>query len=149
MSSERVGLDLRHRVAERANGCCEYCLCQSHFSPSPFSVEHIIPRSMRGKTVSSNLALVCQGCNNHKFRHTTGIDPITREEFPLYNPRLDIWSEHFAWTSNFEEIAPLSAKGRATLLRLNLNRPEIVALRRILTVAGFHPPDYPYRRLNA
>jgi len=45
-------------------------------------------------------------------------------------------------------IVGLTARGRATVLRLKLNRPEIVALRGILVTASSHPPDYPYTVTN-
>jgi 5-methylcytosine-specific restriction endonuclease McrA len=46
-------------VEDRAQACCEYCLCQAAFSPDPFVVEHIIPISRDGKDELSNLALSC------------------------------------------------------------------------------------------
>ena len=148
MSSEPTTVAVRQHVLERALDCCEYCLCQRRFSPAPFSIEHVIPRSHGGSSEAGNLALACQGCNNYKFTHMTGIDPVSMEEVPLYNPRTDLWSEHFAWTEDFTELIGLTACGRATILRLHLNRPEVVALRRILVAARLHPPAYPYGRLN-
>jgi len=146
MSSERPSVAVRQQVAERAQGCCEYCFTQRRFSSDSFSVEHIIPRSRGGTSEPGNLALPCQGCNNHKSRHVGGVDPISGAEVALYHPRTDTWSEHFAWTNDYTEIVGLSARGRATVLRLHLNRPEVVALRRILGAAGLHPPDYPCAR---
>lgn len=148
MSSDRPRAAVRRQVADRARGCCEYCFTQRRFSSDPFSVEHILPRSRAGKTEPGNLALACQGCNNHKYRHVTGMDPVTGAEVALYHPRTDTWSEHFAWADADTVIVGLTARGRATVLRLRLNRPEIVALRRILAAAGLHPPDYPYTRPN-
>jgi 5-methylcytosine-specific restriction endonuclease McrA len=55
---------LKAEVAQRAKDCCEYCRSQAKFSPDPFSIEHIVPRSQGGETNSTNLALSCQGCNN-------------------------------------------------------------------------------------
>lgn len=148
MFCDTINPSTRLRVIERARDCCEYCLCQRQFSPAPFSIEHIFPRSLGGNSQIENLALACQGCNNHKFAHATGTDPISTEEVRLYNPRADIWSEHFIWSEDFAEIIKLSARGRATISRLCLNRAPVVALRRILADAGLHPPAYPYGRLN-
>lgn len=144
MSFEQTGADLIRQVTARARDCCEYCLSQRRFSPSPFSVEHIVPRSRGGSTEPHNLALSCQGCNNHKYAHLTGVDPVSAQEVVLYNRRTDVWSEHFAWSNDLTVIVGLTARGRATVLRLNLNRPEVAALRRILVGARLHPPDYPY-----
>src|SRR5438874_285463 len=103
MSSERPGVELRQHVEGRARGCCEYCFSQRRFSSAPFSVEHIVPRSRGGKTEPGNLALACQGCNNHKYAHVAAVDPISGEEVSLYHPRTDIWSEHFAWNNDYTE----------------------------------------------
>jgi hypothetical protein len=148
MSSERPSPALRQQVIDRAQGCCEYCFTQRRFSSDPFSIEHIVPRSRGGASEPGNLALSCQGCNNLKYSHFSGVDPVSGAEVPLYHPRADIWSEHFAWNSLYTEIMGLTARGRATVVRLRLNRPELVALRTILAAAGLHPPDYPTSRAN-
>lgn len=58
----------------------------------------------------------------------------------LYNPRTDIWAEHFKWDDDFIEILGISPTGRATITRLDLNRLGLLNLRRLLVQAGFHPP---------
>jgi len=148
MSSEQSGADLLQFVTARARNCCEYCLAQRRFSPSPFSVEHILPRSRGGISEPRNLALSCQGCNNHKYAHITGVDPASGQEVPLYNPRVSIWREHFAWSSDLTIIIGLTAQGRATVSRLRLNRTEVVALRKVLITVALHPPEYPYDEAN-
>jgi hypothetical protein len=148
MSFERPSAALRQRVAERARGCCEYCFTQRRFSCDPFSIEHVLPRSRGGTSAPGNLALACQGCNNHKHTHLGGVDPVSGADVPLYHPREDIWSDHFAWTEDYTEIVGLTARGRATVLRLQLNRPAVVALRTILAAAHLHPPDYPCSQAN-
>jgi hypothetical protein len=96
-----------------------------------------------------NLALACQGCNNHKFTRVSGTDPVTLRQASLYNPRLSLWSEHFAWSDDFIELIGITPYGRATIATLRLNRPEITTLRRVLVAARLHPPDYPYWQVNA
>jgi|SRR3954467_9830097 hypothetical protein len=149
MSSERPGASLRQQVSARAKDCCEYCFSQRRFSSVPFSVEHIIPRSGGGLTESANLALACQGCNNYKYNHVSAVDPVSGRNVALFHPRNDIWSQHFAWAYGFAEIVGLTARGRATVARLRLNRADVIALRRILALISLHPPDYPFSRLNA
>jgi hypothetical protein len=105
-----------------------------------FSVEHIDPRSRAGATVTDNLAYACQGCNNHKYNRTHGTDPVTGETVPLFHPRQQRWREHFAWTPDGTMIVGLSPTGRATVDLLRLNREGLVNLRRLLFVAGEHPP---------
>lgn len=88
MPERRVTTQQRKAVAERANGCCEYCRSQVRFAIQPFSVEHIIPRSQGGETTLDNLALACQGCNNYKYNKTEGRDPLTNDIIRLYHPCL-------------------------------------------------------------
>jgi hypothetical protein len=130
----------RKTVAERAAYCCEYCRSQLKFSADSFSVEHVIPRSRGGSEDLSNLALSCQRCNNAKFVAIDAVDPLTGAAARLFHPREHDWSEHFAWSNDFLLIYGLTPIGRATVDRLQLNRPGVVNLRRILRDAGEHPP---------
>ena len=66
MVEHYVSAELRRLVEQRARGCCEYCHSQQKYSAQSFSVEHIMPKQFGGKTIEENLALACQGCNNHK-----------------------------------------------------------------------------------
>ena len=141
MRNVRVSAVLRRLVIERARGCCEYCLSQASFSTQPFSVEHILPRDKGGLTESENLALSCQGCNNHKYNKTEGIDAVTRQIVSLYHPRQQAWSEHFAWNDDYSLIIGITPTGRATVETLHVNRAGIVNLRRVLYAVRQHPPD--------
>ena len=100
MRKSQVSQTLRRRVVERAQGCCEYCLSQEQFSTQAFSIDHIIPVEKGGDTTFENLALSCQGCNNHKYTKIAGYDPVTHQIVPLYHPRQQIWNEHFAWNDD-------------------------------------------------
>src|SRR6266702_3959970 len=133
----------KRAVAERAGGRCEYCLSPAAFSPDPFAVEHIQPLAEGGPTHLSNLAYSCQGCNNSKYAHTTGLDPTTGERVPLYHPRQYRWAEHFTWSADFLEVVGYTPTGRATVAQLQLNRPGVVNLRRLLLLAREHPPAEP------
>ena len=140
MPEKRVTARQRRAVVERARGYCEYCRSQARFAIQPFSVEHIMPRSQGGKMTLDNLALACQGCNNHKYTKTEGYDPVTGDIVPLYHPRRQRWRDHFAWNEDFTLIIGLTPIGRVTVEVLRLNREGLVHLRRILYVMGEHPP---------
>lgn len=127
-------------VAERAKQCCEYCLSQDRVAIGPFSIEHIFPKVRGGSNHLDNLAYSCDGCNSLKGTFITGFDSITGEEERLYNPRNDVWSDHFQWNESFELIVGISPVGRATVQRLQLNRSGVVRLRKVMLVAGLHPP---------
>jgi HNH endonuclease len=106
----------------------------------PFSVEHIVPKALSGEASPENLALACQGCNNHKYNKTHARDPVSAAIVPLYHPRRDRWQIHFAWSDDFAIIVGLTPTGRATVEALHLNRSGVVNLRRTLYVLGKHPP---------
>ena len=131
---------LRSFVYERARGCCEYCRSQAEYATQSFQIEHIMPRSLGGSDEPDNLALSCPGCNAHKYNKITGMDPLSRAYVLLFNPRLDKWSEHFAWSPDTREIMGLTLIGRATERELKLNRRPLTKLRKVLFEAGEHPP---------
>jgi len=104
-------------------------------------IEHIIPTALGGQTEESNLWLACSLCNEYKGVRVVAPDPLTDEFVPLFNPRQQSWSEHFAWNQDFEQRVGRTAIGRATVVTLRLNRPLLVRSRRIWVVAGLHPPS--------
>jgi hypothetical protein len=133
---------LRRLVSARAHGCCEYCLSQMRYSSHSFALEHIHPKKRGGRTVEHNLALACQGCNERKHTKIKARDPLTGKLAPLFHPRRQRWVEHFAWSADALEIIGLTPTGRATVAALQLNRPEVVNLRRILSAFDEHPPTH-------
>lgn len=143
MPDDRVSEKMRAAVIERARGCCEYCCSQVKFAVQSFSVEHITPRDKGGLSVVENIALSCQGCNNHKYNKTEGIDPVTGLLAPLFHPRQQVWSDHFTWNDDYTLMVGLTSTGRATVETLHVNRPGVVNLRRVLYTMGDHPPPFP------
>lgn len=139
MPEERVTAEQRRVVIIRAKRCCEYCHSQMDFATQSFSVEHIAPRHKGGKTILENLALSCQGCNNHKHVKVLGFDPVTEQAVPLFNPRQQLWQEHFAWNADYTIVIGLTSVGRATITVLHLNRQGLMNLRRALFALGAHP----------
>jgi len=140
MPSEHVPAALRRQVSLRAKGLCEYCRCASYFTNASFHCEHITPREGGGETTLDNLAWACPWCNAHKYTKTHAPDPQTRRMVPLFNPRRQRWSRHFAWSEDSMIIIGRTAMGRATAEALQLNRLELLNLRRALRAIGEHPP---------
>ncbi len=134
-------VSLRRQVEERARGFCEYCRSSERYALSTFNVEHIQPESQKGPTVAENLALACPGCNSFKSDKTESLDPLTGEKERLFNPRVDHWNDHFAWSDLFSQVVGTTAIGRATVLALQLNRTGVVNLRKILFALQLHPPE--------
>jgi hypothetical protein len=56
----------------------------------------------------------------------------------LFNPRSQLWKQHFSWSGDFLQITGRTT-GRATVEALHLNRPELVNLRRALLLIDEHP----------
>jgi hypothetical protein len=139
MPERRISADVREQVSVRAGGCCEYCRSQARYATQSFSVEHILPRVQGGATTLDNLALACQGCNNHKYDNVAAPDPVSGQLAPLYHPRRDRWDMHFAWSDDFTLIIGITPIGRATVETLHLNRDGVVNLRRLLYTIGQHP----------
>ena len=140
MPERRISADLRQQVSVRAGGCCEYCRSQARYATQSFSVEHILPHVQGGATTLDNLALACQGCNNHKYDNVAAPDPVSGQVVPLYHPRRDRWDMHFAWSDDFTLMIGITPTGRATVETLHLNRDGVVNLRRLLYTIGQHPP---------
>jgi hypothetical protein len=140
MSEKHIPAELRRQVADRAQHCCEYCRTQARYASDSFTVDHIIPRSLGGPTTADNLAHCCHGCNQHKSKRTDAADPVTDSRAPLFHPREQHWKEHFAWNDDFTLMLGLTPTGRATISALQLNRPGLVNLRRVLYAMGEHPP---------
>jgi hypothetical protein len=134
--SEISGL-LREAVVQRADNRCEYCQLPAQLQVGGFEIDHILPRSRGGQTELTNLALACPNCNAHKWAHLDGEDPESRQYVLLFNPRTQGWGEHFQWSTQPPyEIRGISAQGRATVLRLQMNHPDLVSIRRLLAALG-------------
>lgn len=140
MSSEHVLAALRRQVIAQARGFCEYCCCPANFTNAAFHCEHIHPREAGGQTTLDNLAWACPWCHASKYTKTHACDRQMGRRVPLFNPRRQQWSRHFAWSEDFLRIIGRTATGRATVEAVHLNRPELINLRRALHAIGEHPP---------
>jgi hypothetical protein len=85
--------------------------------------------------------LACRRCNEFKGQATTARDPLTNQIVPLFHPRTQTWSEHFAWDASGTRVIGLTATGRATVIALNMNNAVIVDARRRWVSVGWHPPE--------
>ncbi|GAB4053856.1 HNH endonuclease [Spirosoma litoris] len=108
-----VSATVRKRVAQQASYTCEYCLAQDEGSFIGFEVDHIISRKHNGSNVESNLAYACPDCNRNKGTDIASINWNTQEIVRFFNPRTDIWAEHFRLSSGF--IEPLTVIGKVTV----------------------------------
>jgi hypothetical protein len=133
----RVPAQLRRLVLRRSGSRCEYCLLSQAGQEATFHVDHVTPVAAGGETVADNLALACVSCSLRKGAKQTAFDPETKTEVPLFNPRRDVWADHFQWDG--VRLTGLSPTGRATVEALALNRPLVLAIRREELALGRHP----------
>ena len=55
----------------------------------------------------------------------------------LFNPRTQRWADHLQWAAQHPfAIEGLTAHGRATAARLQMNHPALVSIRRLLEALG-------------
>ncbi|AFY33917.1 HNH endonuclease [Calothrix sp. PCC 7507] len=105
-------------------------------------IEHIIPISKNGSNDESNLWLACPLCNGYKCDKTTGVDAETGETVKLFNPRTQVWSEHFYWSDDGVRIVGKTATGRATVAALHLSEDaDALEVRSYWVLAGWHLPE--------
>ncbi|MGD9561477.1 MAG: HNH endonuclease [Pyrinomonadaceae bacterium] len=122
-------------VSLRAEKRCEYCHAPERFSNFAFEVEHILPPLSGGTTHLDNLALACRSCNVFKSRFVTGVDANGDEAGRLFNPRTDVWDEHFQIDPKTFAIKGLSDIGRGTIIRLRINSEMQVNARRLWRIS--------------
>ncbi len=132
-----VSEELRRQITARAGNCCEFCHLPTAGQVGRFPIDHVIPRSLAGPTAMINLALACPHCNGHKWAHVTALDPVTADTVPLFNPRTQVWSDHFQWSAPSPLILEgKTATGRATVGALQMNQEEIQLVRSLLLRLG-------------
>lgn len=141
MSETYIPIALRRVVVERARNQCEYCGVPDDITLVAHEVDHVIALRHHGKTELENLAYACFRCNRLKGSDLSSIDPDTGQITRLFNPRQDQWSAHFRLTGAV--IEPLSPIGRTTMVFLEFNDPQWVALRQELLQQGRYVPLAP------
>lgn len=122
MSITHVPNLLRREIIERADHRCEYCLLPSDVSFFAHEVDHVIAEKHGGMTEPDNLALSCWRCNRHKGTDLGSFDPETHSFSLLFNPRTQVWTEHFRCDE--EIVIGLTPEGRTTVSLLQLNSDE-------------------------
>ncbi len=141
MAKSTISQSTREAVAKRANYCCEYCKSQDKYAPNSFTIDHILPESLRGSSDIENLAYACFLCNRLKSNKVKVLDQLTHLWTTVFNPRINSWEEHFSWNEDATLIIGLTLIGRSTVSELRLNRQKLVEYRRNLIVFGVHPPN--------
>jgi len=138
----RIPAELDRRVREAARNRCGYCLSPQHLVMARLEIEHIVPLAKGGSSDESNLWLACPICNRYKADKTSAIDPETGQTVELFNPRTQVWAEHFRWAEDGLRIIGLTSVGRATVAALHLSDDaDVLEVRSYWVLAGWHPPQ--------
>lgn len=135
----KIPTSLRKRVAVFADYRCSYCR-SPEVGGVPMVVDHIIPLAAGGSSDVDNLCLACYRCNEFEGAQYESLDPLTETRVALFNPRLQVWTEHFAWSADGLQMVGLTACGRATVRTLRSNDLRLIQARRIWRIVGLHPP---------
>lgn len=135
--SRFIAEKLRAFVAERANFRCEYCLVHQDDLILACQIDHIISIKHGGLTESENLAYSCLICNVNKGSDIATILFPSHKLVRLFNPRSDIWSDHFELSKGL--ISDKTEIGRATAKIFQFNLPERLIRREYLISVGRYP----------
>lgn len=117
----KIKKDLDEKIRRAAKNRCGYCRNPQELMPYKLEIEHLVPKASGGETVEENLWLARRECNAHKAKKIEAIDNLTEKTVKLFNPRQQIWSEHFEFSRDDTEIIGKTACGRATVESLQMN----------------------------
>ena len=132
-----IAVNLRIAVVKQALQSCEYCLIHADYVTLVHEVDHVIAQKHGGATSAKNLAYACAQCNRYKGSDIASIDPETDKPEFLFNPRTQVWGEHFGFDG--PTIVPLTSIARATARLLQLNHIDRILLRKELLAIGRYP----------
>lgn len=113
----------RELVRRRAGFACEFCGVHEVEAGGELTIDHFQPQTKGGSDRPDNLLYCCPRCNQYKADYW----PVGSEE-GLWNPRRELAADHFAEIDD-GRLQALTPTGAATLRRLQLNRPALVAYR--------------------
>jgi hypothetical protein len=141
VSRSKISILIQEQIRQRAQYLCEFCHANEQWQYVKFTVDHIVPLSLGGSDLSENLALACFHCNRRKTNRLTAMDLQSETEVPLFNPRLNSWSDHFIWSMDRVTVIGTTPIGRATVAALLLNRERVLPIRAADLEIGRHPPS--------
>ncbi len=120
--------ELRQAVRRTYDFACGYCGVREEDAGSELELDHFQPHSLGGGNELENLVYCCTTCNRLKgdFR------AISTAEKRLLHPQRDDLNLHLRQDSD-GLLTALTETGKFHLMRLRLNRPPLVALRRART----------------
>ncbi len=135
--SRKISEEILTKVRQRAGFLCEYCHTNERWQYVRFTIDHVIPNE---DDSIENLALACFHCNRLKSNKTEIFDAKENKTVLLFNPRRQLWKEHFEWSKDGLQIIPKTVIGRVTIAVLELNRERVLRIREADVAVNRHPP---------
>jgi hypothetical protein len=136
----RISAKLEAKIRREFRNRCSYCLLPQKILSSLLEIEHILATSNGGTDDEYNLCLACRSCNGFKSNKMQGIDAETNQSVSLFNPRTQIWNEHFEFAENYSKLKGKTPCGRVTIIALQMNGEQAVTARKNWVIAGWYPP---------
>jgi hypothetical protein len=115
---------IRFQVRQRANFACEFCGVTEIDAGGELTIDHFRPQTKRGTNELDNLVYCCPRCNQYKAAYW----PVNPAAPVLWNPREEPIEKHLIALAD-GRLHPITETGTFTLIRLKLNRPELLAWR--------------------
>ena len=134
--NDYISDNIRKLVTQRAENRCEYCLIHEDDTYIGCEIDHIVSIKHNGSNHDSNLAFACLPCNRFKGSDIASLTDLG-ELTPFFNPRKDIWSEHFLIMGNV--IIGITHIGKVTVQILKFNEEQRVEERQSLQEMGLFP----------
>jgi len=146
MSVTYIPAELRRLVVARAEGICEYCLIAEGDTFYGCQADHIVSEKHGGSTDAENLAYACVFCNQAKGSDVGSIHWETNAFVRFFNPRTDVWADHFNLVGS--TIEGLTPSAIATARILGFNSVERVLERQTLQDMGRYPSAPALKRMQ-
>jgi hypothetical protein len=77
--------------------------------------------------------------NQIKSDRESCLDPFTKQETAFFNPRIQVWKDHFEWSADKTILIGLTPEGQATVSCLQLNTEMLQEARKIWKLFGWPP----------
>jgi hypothetical protein len=145
MPRSYISAELRRLVAKQADYSCEYCLIAEENTPS-CQVDHIISVKHGGDSAAENLCYACLFCNLQKGTDLGSINWRNGELIRFFNPRRDLWREHFQLDGAI--IQTTTDIGEVTARILDFNAPDRILERQILIENDRYPSTAAKKRIG-
>lgn len=126
MKNKLTESELRQTVRRAYDFACGYCGVREADAGSELELDHFKPRSAGGNNEFENLVYCCTTCNRVKGDFWA----TAQTEKRLLHPQRDNLSLHLRLELD-GILTALTATGEFHLSRLRLNRPPLIALRRV------------------